>query len=123
MRYLKPYKRIKEPEEPTRLHAHPAMSPEKRAEIEEAQINRERLHAKQMERYQTRKAAGVIGECRHCGINVYRTELPADMAMPCEVEKCPFNRAIERLKRASKLLTDSSNSPVDIPSVCVRDAS
>lgn len=90
MRYLKPFKRLKEPVEPTRLHAHPAMAPKKRAEVEDIQAGRDKLFAWHMERYLARKAAGVIGECRHCGINVYRNELPADMAMPCEVAGCPF---------------------------------
>ena len=114
MRFLKPFKRLKEPVEPTRLRVHPRTDPEKRAEIEEAQINREHLHAWQMERYHTRKIAGVIGECRHCGINVYRNELPADMALPCEVAGCPFRHA--------KNLHLDSNSPVARAATCARES-
>lgn len=50
-----------------------------------------------------------VGECRHCGINLYGQD-NRPMIMPCGVSGCPYETAKEQLKNNSfNLLTDAFN--------------
>lgn len=96
----RPYIPLTQPVPYELANLRPGFTKTARAETVELNRTRKRLNAKRQAHYEQRVAEGVIGECAHCGINVYLEDgpfpRPSCAAMPCNVPGCPYERACDQ---------------------------